>query len=620
MLKSKRTGKKKNSSARSSPFEIDLKFKDPFRKIAFGIVKKPLEKFFYLKKLSSVYEQISLGSHELFFPDVALSLLNVWYDVSEESLKRIPQKGPVIVVANHPFGAIEGILMASLLASVRPDIKILANYLLARIPEMRPLIFSVDPFGSKKAKTRNLKPMREALNWVKQGGALAIFPAGEVAHLNLRRSEVADPRWSESIARFIRRTQAPVLPVYFDGRNGVLFQIMGLVHPRLRTVMLPHELLNKSNRRIPVRVGHLIPYHKLAEIKDDADLIAYIRLRTYLLINRADTPSAKSARTVFVKRQSAFKIIAEPESQKLLIRDIEQLPAENLLAEHEEYAVYRASMSEIPHLIREIGRLREVTFRCAGEGSGKTLDLDQVDNYYDHLFVWNREKQEIVGAYRAAATDKIIKQYGVDGLYTSTLFKYKKPLLNQIGPALELGRSFVRPEYQRLYAPLNLLWVGIGQLIVREPRYRILFGPVSINNSYQTASRKLMVNFLKANSYDSNLARLVKAKSPLKTKKPKKWDERAARRLIVDIKDMASLISDIEADQQGVPVLLRHYLRLGGKLLGFNIDPDFSDVLDGLVLVDLTQTDPHIMERYLGREGYNQFLEYHHLSNPIAKS
>jgi len=251
------------------------------------------------------------------------------------------------------------------------------------------------------------------------------------------------------------------------------------------------------------------------------------------------------------------------------------------------------------------------------EGTGKPIDLDRFDAHYLHLFIWNDRKNEVVGAYRIGQTDYILRYFGQYGLYTSTLFTYKRSLLDQISPALELGRSFVRPEYQRSYSSLLLLWKGISAFVVRNPRYKNLFGPVSINNEYHTISQQLMAASLKLNNDLPDLGKLVKAKRPFPIK-PIKGCDLNINNLIQDINELSELIADIETENKGIPILLRQYLKLGGKILGFNRDHHFGNVLDGLILVDLTMTRPDLLERYMGRPGAETFLNYHNQDMPSA--
>jgi putative hemolysin len=280
--------------------------------------------------------------------------------------------------------------------------------------------------------------------------------------------------------------------------------------------------------------------------------------------------------------------------------------------------VYFAAAHEIPQLLREIGRERERTFREVGEGTGRELDLDVFDRSYLHLFVWSRANRELVGAYRIGRSDDLLREQGLGGLYTSTLFAYKPRLFESMGPALEMGRSFIRPEYQRSYVGLLLLWKGIGQLVQREPRYATLFGPVSISADYRSASQRLLVAFLEQNRYVHEWSRWVRPRCPAGRELHRGLPFGPGR--LADLEDVSSFISEIEADQKGVPILLRQYLKLGGRLLGFNVDPDFSNVLDVLIMVDLRRTDEKILARYMGREGASAFLAHHRLPEEIRSS
>jgi putative hemolysin len=340
-------------------------------------------------------------------------------------------------------------------------------------------------------------------------------------------------------------------------------------------------------------------------------------MRTYYLENRPG-PSRKPRRVAFpIHLVKPTEVALAPAvSPDLLQQDVQGLPLEQVLVDHGPFLVLYARAEQIPHALREIGRLREATFREAGEGTGQAIDIDRFDDYYLHLFVWHKEKREIVGAYRLGATDAILDRLGKQGLYTSTLFRYRARLLQAISPALEMGRSFVRKEYQRSFSSLLLLWRGIGAFVVRNPRYKILFGPVSINDDYQSSSRQLLVTFLKMNNFMPELARMVKPRTPLRPSPLAQWKSRKMRMIVDDLEDVEELIADIETDLKGVPILLKQYLKLGGQLLGFNIDPAFSNVLDGLILVDLTKSDPRVLERYFTKEGVRSFRAYHGLATP----
>ncbi len=595
-------------------FTLDVNFKDPLQNKLFSMVKGPIEHFLAFPRLNRAYADIAQMTDNRPFPDKVLEKLSVSYDLPQEDLARITlPAGPVIVVANHPFGGIEGIILASILRRSRIDVKFMANRLLNAIPEMRELLIPVNPFKQKNAVRENVKPLRDSIQFVMNGGMLVIFPSGTVSHFDMQKGTITDPAWSPSVARIIRKTGAPVLPVFFQGTNSASFHMAGIVHPLLRTALLPNELLNKNRKTIKVRVGDLIPSTRLNDIERDDDLIEYLRLRTYLLELRHARPAGRGINPLLLfKKGNVGQNIMLPQNPDFMAEEISCLAPSQTLVESGDQAVIQATAAQIPHILLEIGRLREIAFRAVGEGTGKPADLDRFDHTYIHLFIWNRAKQEVAGAYRLGKSDELVKKVGLKGLYTSTLFRYRPEFIERLGSALELGRSFIRLEYQKSYTPLLLLWKGIGRYVVDNPQYKTLFGPVSITDDYQALSKQLIVSFLKMTRYQTNIAEFVKARKPMRPKPLRDWDVDAAVRIIKDdIEDISELISCIETDRKGIPILLKQYLKLGGRIAGFNVDPTFGNVLDGLIIVNLTQTKPSILERYLGKDGVRHFLTYH---------
>lgn len=582
------------------------------RKEILSIMAGPIEHLLGLKQCNAMYEQVRSQSDSHLFMREVLRRMHVRPAVKPEGLEAIPLKGAAVVVGNHPFGGIEGIIMADILLSRRPDVKILANALLNRIPQLRDLTIPVDPFNRSGSARVNIGPMREAMRWLKNGGMLLVFPAGEVSHLQLSSLEVADPAWSPTIGRIIRHARVPVLPVFFRGHNGPWFQAAGLIHPRLRTALLARQLMGVRGRSIPIDIGRLIPFRWLQRYASDAELTAYLRWRTYLLGHPARRKNWRFAAPAIAAFQKP-RPLAAPQSPEACQREIGRLPAEQRLAQSGAQSVWQATAEQIPHVLREIGRLRELSFRAANEGTGKPMDLDRFDDHYLHLFIWNAEAAEIVGAYRVGATDRILERHGRQGLYSSTLFDSRKEFFRRLGPALELGRSFVRPEYQRSYSPLLLLWKGIGGFIARHPRYRVLFGPVSISRDYSDLSRRLIATTLLQHSQAKDLALMVKPRNPanLKPVRIRGCGHPPSQICFQDFKEVCSVIADVEFKHRDVPVLLRHYLNLGGQILAFNIDRTFGNALDGLIVVDLTQTDRKTLQRYLCAEGAAAFLSYH---------
>jgi putative hemolysin len=549
---------------------------------------------------------------ELGFARRALKKLNVSYSLHEGAIENIPTEGPVVIVSNHPFGGLEGIILLDLLSQVRSKPKLLANYMLSRVPDVQEHFVFVDPFGQENSKTKNIGPMREAIRFLQGGNVIGVFPSGTVSHFQWRKRVVSDPAWNVDIARIIKTSGATVVPVFFEGQNGILFQLAGLIHPLFRTALIPRELANKRDMNVEVKIGSPIPPEKLQSFQTEKEMTAYLRLRTYIMKGSECKNLKRAAKKADVRE---LEPIAQSVSAETLANEVASLPKEQLLTQSSHYDVYYAEAGQIPHLLREIGIQREIAFRAVSEGSGKSIDLDRFDNYYTHLFLWNPSKSELVGAYRLAKADKVVARHGINGLYTSTLFAYRSQLLDQIGPCLELGRSFVCLNYQRHYSSLNLLWRGIAEYVIRYPKYKILFGTVSISNDYDTLSRRLITHFLKENLFLPELAKLLKPKNPA-CSKPLREIEAETSVVVKGLNEISELVAEIEAHEKSIPVLLRQYLRLGGKLLGFNIDKDFGNVLDGLIYIDLTETNRTLLNRYFGKEGSEKFLA-HYKENPV---
>jgi putative hemolysin len=571
-----------------------------------------------LPALNAVYRQTQDAPSTVPFCERALRALGVQIGVDAEDLQQVPTTGPLIAVANHPFGGLDGLILVALLQRVRPDVRLLANYLLDCIPEVHAFCFFVDPFGGPGAGRRNRAAMKSAVRWVQDGGALGVFPAGEVSHFTLRRGFVTDPPWNDAVSRLIQRARAPVLPVYFGGANSCLFQAAGLLHPRVRTVLLPRELLRSRGRMVRVEIGSPIPFGRMPRFVsarggqcrgggDLAPMTDYLRFRTYILSGRRAPPRPPVGRT----RVERTAPLIDAVSRSVLAAEIAALPAAQCLCETGALCVVYGRAQELPGVLREIGRLRETTFRRVGEGTGRPIDLDRFDEHYLHLFAWDAQAERIVGAYRLGPTDLLLKRFGPGGLYTSTLFRYRPRLLEQLNPALELGRSFVIPECQRDYAPLMLLWKGIGHFVALHPRYRRLFGAVSISDEFHSMTKQLLMAFLRLHRLDEGLAAMVRPRNPPKAPRFRAADERRLATLVSDVADVEQLVGEIESNRRGLPVLLRQYLKLNAKLLGFNIDPDFGGVLDGLLFVDLTTVPVPILRRYMGRDAAAAFLAFH---------
>lgn len=560
------------------PFHIDVLPLAPLTRAAIAAARPVLEWVLALRKYRKVYEAVRGGITESFAAR-ALRALNVLAQASVTDVSRIPTSGPLIVAANHPHGLLDGLVLLDVLRRARPDVKVLTNHLLSRIPELRDCCLFVDPFNGPDAASRSRAGLRAAHLWLRQGGALIVFPAGEVAHKRGQHGELADSTWKPTMSRLAIATGAHVVPAFIDGHNSRLFYAAGRIHPSLRTILLARELLKKRGTTVTVRVGKAI--------------------------TRAAVPHDVEGATVMFR--AAMDTLVDRSGTDPIAAEIDGLGAE-LLVESGPFQVFCVRADQIPATLRQIGRLRELTYRAVGEGTGRTLDLDRFDDAYLHLFSWDREQRRMVGAYRIGQTDRIVETQGVDGLYTRTLFRYDQRLIDRMGaPALELGRSFVRAEYQKNYNALLMLWKGIGRFIARHPQYRLLFGPVSISPRYSDSSHQLLMAFLQQNHFAAEFSELVEAFNP-----PRLASAPTASSLVAaTVGDVDRLVARAEKDGKGIPVLLRQYLKLNARMIGFNVDPNFGEALDALMLVDLTTVDRMILNRYLGRIEAEQFLAHH---------
>jgi putative hemolysin len=431
--------------------------------------------------------------------------------------------------------------------------------------------------------------------------------------------------WTRAAARLIKLTAVPVVPMHISGRNSVAFQVAGLLHPRLRTLLLPRELLNKAGTTVQVRIGAPVSVKRIAKLGEHAAIAAHLRATVQLLARApralAPPPKFEAQPQTGASAEAGRPVVplAEPIEAGRIAAELAALPLDQRLTNSGSLEVYCASAAQIPWTLQEIGRLRELTFRAVGEGTGRAADLDLFDDYYDHLFIWQAEKREIVGAYRLGSIDMIRARFGARGLYLTSLFQFREPFFKLLGPALELGRSFVRPEYQRSYAPLLLLWKGISEYIGRHPQHAKVIGAASVSNAYDPLSRALLVEALRAWRSEPLLGALVSARRPFKPRHSLRSLLGEAG-LSADMDALGSLIEDREPDGKGVPVLLRHYLKLGARTIGFNIDADFGDALDCLIVLDLRTVPAATLQKYMSEESLQRFRAYWRLRNDEAEA
>lgn len=584
--------------------------KSPFklpRKTPFGLGENLAEWATGLSQLDKFYAQRPAGCDTRQFLRFTLEILGIDYQLIKGSLNNVPVMGPTVVVANHPLGCVEGVILAEMLLTIRSDVQILANQYLKTVPELDSLFIGVDVFETDKSRKANLQAMRQAHKHLEQGGLLLMFPAGEVSQLvDSKQHRLEDKEWSQSVSRLIKKHKAAAVPVYIEGHNSTRFYMAGKIHPLLRTVMLGRELLNKKQTCIDISISDAIHYKEMQHLCDQ-QLVNYLRLNTYLLGAKKTLSRDKT------NLDDTSQAIADRLPLIELLEDLEALPSSAHLLSLNEFDVYCTHSENIPSLMHEIGRLREKNFRQVGEGTGMALDVDDFDREYLHLFIWDRERDEMVGAYRLGLVDKIVATQGIQGLYSSTLFNYDPRFLENMGNAIELGRSVIDEYYQKSMAPLLLLWKGIGAFIHRNPQYTHLFGPVSISNDYSEQARRLLADTMTLHFYDNEQANFVAASNPLPMMQAQ-WNASLLTSL-ADLQLLSRVIARID-EGKGIPVLLRQYLGLNGKLVSFNVDPAFNDALDGLIVVDLHDVPMKTLGRYMGVKEAEEYLA---ISNTITR-
>ncbi|MDH6027412.1 lysophospholipid acyltransferase family protein [Vibrio splendidus] len=580
---------------------IDSPFRLP-RYTPFGLGESVVEWATGLSKLDKLYQDRPDELSSFEFMHHTLSALNIDYSVSAGATDNIPEQGPVVIVANHPLGAIEGVILADLVGSVRKDVKVLANELLKRLPELDDLFIGVDVFNSKESKRTNAKAIRDANRHLADGGLLIVFPAGEVSSYRKGAKTLTDIEWSKSVAKFVKRHQATTVPIFINGKNSELFYQAGRVHPLLRTALLGRELLNKQATTISISIGSSIPYSEIKSFEKEMDIVNYLRLNTYLM-SQQDSPNTP------IHAPSFDTQVIAPIPPEVLAIEVGSLPEEMKLLEQGDFEVYCTPSQSIPNLMREIGRVREESFREVGEGSGLACDLDEYDLYYHQLFVWNKAKAELVGAYRLGMVDKLIAEHGLDKLYSRSLFNYNQEFIDTLDNSIELGRSVVSKPYQKSLNSLLLLWKGIAAFVYRHPQYTHLFGPVSISNDYSHNARLLIATTLSIHHYDEQKANLVSPSSPLNTSNNVFWQNHLLSSL-ASVPLLSKVLARMEQGK-GLPVLLRQYLGMNGKLVCFNVDPSFNDALDGLIVVNLKKVPLKTLGKYMGRDLAQDYLEQH---------
>lgn len=531
------------------------------------------------------------GNRGIDFIDRIFEYFNFSYSISQRERNNIPSQGRVIIIANHPIGSLDGLALLRLVSEVRKDVKIIANDMLMAFEPLHDLLLPLDNM-TRAAYKQSYKNILQSLN---NDEAIIIFPAGEVSRAS--PTGIKDGKWQAGFLHFARKTNAPLLPIFVSAKNSMLFYSASMIFKPLATALLAHEMFNKRSAEIKFRVGEMIPHHAL-ESDQLADKALIKRLKKHVYKIGKGIASKKNSAPVFVTE----KTIAHPEDRSALKKEFKT--AQLIGNTRDNHKIFLCDYDQHPVVLREIGRLREQTFRLVGEGTGSRRDLDKYDHYYRHLVLWDEEKLCIAGAYRLGEAHKLMKKKGANALYTAELFDFHSSLTPYLEQGLELGRSFVHPDYWGK-ASLDYLWQGLGAYLSHHPQVRYVFGPVSMSAHYPKALRDLLVFYYERyysikNTNDENLA---------EGNHPHEIDED----VLIDLQQrFAKLDSDQGFDvlqeefkkhDCKIPVLFKQYASLydegGYHLLAFSVDSEFGNCVDGLFMGDLTCMKAAKRARYL---------------------
>ena len=523
------------------------------------------------------------------FSSRILQDVGVSWDLQSGQFNYIPQDGPFIVVANHPIGSADGMILNAVIGTMRTDFKIMANFLLTMIPSLKDSFIAVNPFSDSLSSRSSLAGLREAKELLASGGALGLFPAGEVStyqrHKNrtaLKRHVIEDIPWPDSIVKFIRNANVPVIPVYFEASNSEWFHLVGRIHPILRTLNLANELFNKKGKTIPMRIGKAIMPNEMAEYQDTAQLGRYLRGRVYAMESEFNNTNRS-----LVHSEQSVTPIALPRDKKAVVKEFERLKnGGKKLFDVAAYQCYLADAAEIPVAMMELGRRREEAFRATGEGSNQTIDTDSYDAYYKHLILWDAKRKRIAGGYRLGIGSEIFEQHGgVQGFYTSSLFSYSKSFEDTLRESIELGRSFVSVEYQKEALPLMLLLKGLMHSLMRYPDAQYFIGPVSISNSYPKFYQSLMVYYLENRHRASLPEDSARPMMPFEPDFLNTTPKDLLRGKMDNFEKFDRFLMRLSDNAYRVPTLVKKYMKVNARIINFNVDPLFNYSLDGLIML-----------------------------------
>ncbi|MEH6682338.1 MAG: lysophospholipid acyltransferase family protein [Sediminicola sp.] len=521
------------------------------------------------------------------FCEAVLKHYEIKFEIPEEDFKRLPKEGAYITISNHPLGGIDGVLLLKLMLSQRNDFKIIANFLLQRVKPIAPYIMPVNPFETHRDTKSSISGFKSAMRHLQDGHPLGIFPAGEVSTYRDGKL-IVDRPWEDSAIKLIRRAEVPVVPIYFHAKNSRLFYRLSKINDVFRTAKLPSEVTTQKNRTIKVRIGQPIPVSIQKEQESLEEFAELLRRKTYILSNAYERERLLDMVPNTLKIPKSPKKIATAIPKAVIQEEIARLREKDCrLLQSKNYEVFLATSKDMPFILQEIGRQREMTFRAIGEGTNKSIDLDQFDVYYHHLFLWDGEEKAIVGAYRMGMGSEIFKKYGIDGFYLQDLFRLEPELYGMMRQSIEMGRAYITKEYQQRPMPLFLLWKGIVHTTLRYPEHKYLIGGVSISNQFSNFSKSLMIEFMKSNYWDPYVAQYIRPKKEFKVKLKDADKEFVFDETQADLNKFDKLIDEVEPGNLRLPVLIKKYIKQNAKVVAFNVDPLFNNSVDGLMYIKI---------------------------------
>jgi putative hemolysin len=552
-----------------------------------------------MNRLYQFHQMQSLKKED--FADKLIAVLKLDIEGLDALKANIPQSGPVVIASNHPFGGIEGVILARAIGEVRPDLKVLANKGLGIFSELKDYFIFTNPLSPNDPK--NGPSLRQCISHVSKGNALLLFPAGKVSYYQKDKGRISEHPWNKIVGRLISIDKCKYVPVFVSGKNSPTFYKVEALYFRLRMFLLGRELLNKTGANIRIDSGFAIENTLINGINHEqtaacARALSYAQESSW----RYKWPDD----TIIEQKPLATETNADD-----IAAELRALPDSQKLSRFKSFEVYYAYQEQAPSIVKEIARLRELVFRQHNEGSGEALDTDHFDATYVHLFIVESETARIIGAYRMGLTDQLLKQGGLKALYLSKMFAFSEDFENQKSPCIELGRSFLIPEFQGSYQGLLLLWRGICAFVYKFPQYRLLYGTVSVSKLYDARSVNLIYEML----CGGQQSRSVKPRNEMsfdihpEIKAYMNTYYKQADTSGHNATQLSGFLRSVEADGKDIPVLAKQYFKMGAKFHALGIDTSFNHTPGLLLSIDLPKAPEKLLKLYFG-DNYKEYRDY----------